>query len=357
MYRKITAASIHEKYTSSLWVKWVFLVGLAALIVLSCGVIVTLGQVRISISDAYRAMGNGIIPGLFNVNPLVAHVVMRIRLPLIIGAIVAGGGLGICGCVMQAVLKNPMASPFTLGISSGAHFGVSLAAVTGIVIVHGPYFLVGNAFVCALLCSGSILLISTLRGATSETLVLAGIAVNFLFQGAIQALGYIATDEQRAVMSLWGMGSLADLNWKSVYFICLVSLPCVLLLLYKSWDLNIMTVGDESAKSLGVNANSIRIYIMIIASFLIACIVAFVGVIGFAGLIAPHIGRMIIGNNHRFLILASGGIGGALLLIANAISMNLLRSAVVPVSLIMSILGIPLFLYLILKGKKREYWQ
>jgi iron complex transport system permease protein len=153
------------------------------------------------------------------------------------------------------------------------------------------------------------------------------------------------------------MGSLADLNWNSVLFLGIVSAICIPLLSARAWDLNVMTVGDESAKSMGVNANQTRIFVMIVSSLLVAAIVAFIGVIGFVGLIAPHIGRMILGNNHRYLIPAAGGIGGALLLIANAVSMNLLKSVVIPTGLIMSMLGIPLFLYLIIKGKRREYWS
>lgn len=331
--------------------------GLAALLVLASAVIITLGQVPMTVSDVYDTLINRLFPGFFPLDPIIDHVVWKIRLPLITGAIIAGLGLGVCGCVMQAVLKNPMASPFTLGISSGAHFGISLGAVFGITLLDGPYFLVGNAFFCALLCSGFIIALSTLKGATSETLILAGIAVNYLFQAANQLFTYIANDEQRTVMSFWGMGSLSDLNWHSIAFLGSISAICIPLLYIKAWDLNLMTVGDESAKSMGVDANYIRIFVMVVSSLLVSAIVAFIGVIGFVGLIAPHIGRMILGNNHRYLIPAAGGIGGALLLIANAISMNLLRSVVIPTGIIMSMIGVPLFMYLILKGKRREYWS
>jgi len=348
---------IQEEYSHSIWKKALFLFGLTVFLVLASGVIVTMGQVPMTVAEAYYTLVNKLIPGFFPVDQLIDHVVWKIRFPLIIGAIIAGFGLGISGCVMQAVLKNPMASPFTLGISSGAHFGISLAAVFGITILDGPYFLVGNAFLFALLCSGSIIVLSTLKGATSEMLILAGIAVNYLFQAANQLLSYIANDEQRTVMSFWGMGSLADLNWHSIMFLGAASAICIPVLYIKAWDLNLMTVGDESAKSMGVDANYIRIFIMVISSLLVAAIVAFIGVVGFVGLIAPHIGRIILGNNHRYLIPAAGGIGGALLLIANAISMNLLRSVVIPTGIIMSMIGVPLFIYLILKGKRREYWS
>jgi iron complex transport system permease protein len=350
-------SQIQEAHSHSILKKVSFLIGLLILLVLSIGVIITLGQVPMTVPEVYYTLVNRLIPGLFSGNELIDHVVWQIRFPLILGAIIAGFGLGSCGCVMQAVLKNPMASPFTLGISSGAHFGVSLAAVFGITILDGPYFLVGNAFLCALLCSGFIIMLSALRGATSETLILAGIAVNYLFQAANQFCSYLADDEQRTVMSFWGMGSLADLNWHSIWFLASVSAICIPVLYSKAWDLNLMTVGDESAKSMGVDANFIRILVMVVASLLVAAIVAFIGVIGFVGLVAPHIGRIILGNDHRYLIPAAGGIGGALLLIANAVSMNLLGTVVIPTGIIMSMIGVPLFMYLILKGKRREYWS
>ncbi|WP_231714017.1 FecCD family ABC transporter permease [Desulfosarcina ovata] len=349
--------STQTAHAHAIWRKTLFLMGLVGLLILAASIIITLGQVPMTITEVYRTLANRLAPDFFSIDPLIDHVVWQIRLPLIGGAMLAGFGLGACGCVMQAVLKNPMASPFTLGISSGAHFGVSLAAVCGVTILDGPYFLVGNAFVCALFCSGLIIALSTLKGATSETLILAGIAVNYLFQAANQLFSYIATDDQRTVMSYWGMGSLNDLNWHSMLFLGIVSAICLPLLFSKAWDLNLMTVGDESAKSMGVEATRIRVLIMAVSSLLVAAVVSFIGVIGFIGLVAPHIGRIILGNDHRYLIPAAGGIGGALLLIANAVSMNLLQSVVIPTGIIMSIIGVPLFMVLILKGKRREFWS
>lgn len=350
-------SKVRVAHSYSLWKKSFFLIALAVLIILSAGIILTLGQVPMKISDVYCTLVNSLVPGMFTSDELITHVILKIRLPLILGAIISGAGLGMCGCVMQAVLKNPMASPFTLGISSGAHFGVSIGAVFGVTIFNGPYFLVGNAFICALLCSGFIISLSALRGATSETMVLAGIAVNYLFQATNQFLTYIADDEQRNIMSLWGMGSLSSLNWNGVCFLLIASLICLPLIFSRAWDLNLMTAGDESAKSMGVNAGHIRILIMTVSSLLVAAIVSFAGVIGFVGLIAPHMGRMILGNDHRYLIPASGGIGAAILLIANALSMNILGSVVLPTGIIMSMIGVPLFLSLILKGKRKEFWS
>ena len=352
---KMTPAQ--QAHAISVQGKFFFLGALLLLLIISAGFIISLGQVPMTVQQVYLTLVNRLIPGGFAVDSMISHVVWHIRMPLITGTVMCGVGLGICGCVMQAVLKNPMASPFTLGISAGAHFGVSLGAVFGVTFLEGPYFLVGNAFVCAALCSGFIIVLSALRGATSETLILAGIAVNYLFQAANQLLSYIADDEQRTIMSYWGMGSLSDLNWHSLGFLGLICLVCIPFLYRNAWDLNLMTTGDDCAKSMGVDANAVRMAVMVTASLLVAAIVAFTGVIGFVGLVAPHIARIIIGNDHRFLIPASGGIGGALLLIANAVSMNILGGVVIPVGIIMSMLGIPLFLYLIIRGKRREFWS
>jgi len=336
--------------------KVLFLVSLSMLLVFSASIIITLGQVPMTVGEVYRTLLGRIGPFVRAADPLIDHVVWQIRMPLIAGTVICGFGLGVCGCVMQAVLKNPMASPFTLGISSGAHFGISLAVVFGVTLFDGPYFLVGNAFLCAVLCSGFIIALSALRGASSETLILAGIAVNYLFQAANQLFDYIADDDQQEIISYWGMGSLSDLNWHSICFLGAVSAICLPILYRKAWDLNLMTVGDESARSMGVDANSVRVFVMVVSSLMVAAIVAFIGVIGFVGLVAPHIGRMLIGNDHRYLIPATGGIGAAILLIANAVSMNLLGGVVIPIGIIMSMIGVPLFMYLILKGKRREFW-
>lgn len=350
-------SKIEEEHSFSVWKKILFVLCLIAVLVLASAVIITIGPMPITVPEVYCVLINKFCPGLFSIDQLTTHVVWQIRLPRILGAIIAGFGLGICGCVLQAVLKNPLASPFTLGISSGAHFGVALAAVFGITLFGGPYFLVGNAFLFALLCSGFIIALSALRGATSETLILAGIAVNYFFASMNQLFTFIADDDQLRLMSVWGMGSLSDLTWNGILFLGVVSAICVPLLFAKAWDLNLMTVGDESAKSMGVDANFVRIFTMVVSSLLVAAIVAFIGTIGFIGLVAPHIGRMILGGDHRYLIPAAGGLGAVLLLFADAISVNLLGNVVIPTGITTSAIGVPFFLYLILKSKRREFWS
>ncbi|MDD5769250.1 MAG: iron chelate uptake ABC transporter family permease subunit, partial [Methanothrix sp.] len=202
-------SKMQEAHDSFVFARYFFMVAIVAFIVLLTGFIITLGPLDISVADAYRALLSRAYPSSFQVDPLTERVVWNIRFPRIVGGILAGFGLGVCGCVMQAVLKNPLASPFTLGISSGAQFGIAVAAVLGISVFGGPYLLIGNAFLFALLCSAFIIGLASVKGATSETLILAGIAVNYFFSSMSQLFRYFADDEQLWLMVSWGMGDLA----------------------------------------------------------------------------------------------------------------------------------------------------
>ncbi len=157
-------------------------------------------------------------------------------------------------------------------------------------------------------------------------------------------------------MTSWGMGDLAAFTWERFPLILAVFVICVPLLMLKAWDLNIMTAGDETAKSIGVDANNVRTFIMVISSLLVATVVCFTGTIGFIGLVAPHMARMIIGGDHRFLIPASGILGAFVLISADAIGMNIIAPTIIPTGIMTSLIGVPFFIYLILKGKRREFW-
>ncbi|MDN7024970.1 iron ABC transporter permease [Methanoculleus sp. FWC-SCC1] len=337
--------------------KFTFLAFIIALIIFAVGYIVTLGPLDLSILQVYETLLARFFPSVFSMDDVLEQVVWNIRFPRILGGIFAGFGFGICGCVMQAVLKNPLASPFTLGISSGAHFGVAIAAVFGVALVGGPFLLIANAFAFAMLCSLFIVSLAALKGATSETLILAGIAVNYLFSSLSQLMAYFATDEQLRLMTTWGMGDLSAFSWSKFGLFFVIFAVCTPLLWSKAQDLNLMTIGDDSAKSLGVEANRVRMLTMIVASILVATIVCFTGTIGFVGLVAPHMARMLIGADHRLLIPASGILGAFLLICSDAVAMNIIGPTVIPTGIMTALLGVPFFLYLVLKGKRKEFWQ
>ncbi|HNX39832.1 MAG TPA: iron ABC transporter permease [Methanothrix sp.] len=351
--KKSSSEMAHERFK---FIRIFFVLGIVGLLVLLTGFIITLGPLNISVGDSYAALLAHFFPDHFTVDALTSRVVWNIRFPRILGGVMAGFGLGICGCVMQAVLKNPLASPFTLGITAGAQFGISIAAVLGFTLFGGPYFIIGNAFVCALFCSLFIIGLAAIKGATSENLVLAGIAVNYFFTAISQLLKYFASDEQLRLMTNWGMGDLAAFSWANSQILLAVFLICIPLLMSKCWDLNIMTAGDETAKSIGVNAERTRIFIMVVSSLLVATIVCFMGTIAFVGLVAPHMARMVIGGDHRFLIPASGVLGALVLMSADAVGMNLMAPTIIPTGIMTSIVGVPFFMYLMMKGKRKEFW-
>jgi iron complex transport system permease protein len=279
----------------------------------------------------------------------------HLRLPRIVWGIIAGFGLGIAGCAMQAILKNPLASPFTLGISSGAGFGVSLAVVLNLGFFGGIYLIVGNAFIFAMLCSCFILGMASIKGATAEMMILAGIALNYMFNSLSQIFKYFASDQEMQSMSFWGMGDLGRFSWSEIEFVLIIVGICTAVLLKKAWDLNVMTVGDDTAKSLGVDSSRLRIVVMLTSSLLIAAIVSFTGFIGFVGLVGPHMSRMIIGADHRFLLPTSGLIGSVILVASDTVARRIIAPIILPVGTMTAVLGVPFFMYLILK-RRREYW-
>ncbi|MEA1865831.1 MAG: iron ABC transporter permease, partial [Euryarchaeota archaeon] len=227
--------------------------------------------------------------------------VWNLRLPRIFLGILAGIGLGLAGAVMQAILRNPLASPYTLGISSGAGFGASLAILSGAGLVGGKYLIIGNAFVFALLVSFIILGLSSRKGATPETMILAGIAMMYLFGAMTTILQYFGEAEAVKEAVFWMVGDLNRSSWPVVTIILGMLLCCAPLLMMRSWDLNVMGAGDETAKSLGVNVKRTRIIAMVVSTLLVATIVCFTGTIGFIGLVAPHMTRLAIGGDNKYV--------------------------------------------------------
>ena len=187
-------------------------------------------------------------------------------------------------------------------------------------------------------------------------MVLAGIALNYLFQAMNKLFSYLASDEQREVMIAWGMGSISGLNWNSIMVIAVVSMICLPLLYSKAWDLNLMTVGDEAATSMGVKQAMSASSCWSSQASLLPLLWRFRGHRVYRGWLHP-IARLILGSDHRYIIPAAGGLGAVLFLFADAIAMNLFRPTVIPTDTVMSVIGVPFFLYLILRGRRKEYWS
>ncbi len=281
-------------------------------------------------------------------------IVWKLRLPRIVMAVLVGCGLALAGTVFQAILRNPLASPYTLGIASSAGFGAVMAIVFGAGL-HGEYLIAGNAFFFALLSSFLILGIAKSKGSTTETMILAGIAIMFLFSSLSSLLQYMGTMEEVHQIVFWFFGSLSKVGWKEIGVASVMILLPIPVLLKWSWDFNLLAAGDESAKALGVNVARIRILAIVFASLITAGVICFTGVIGFIGLVSPHITRMVIGGDHRFLLPASALAGAILVLTADTLGRTLWAAQVIPVGIVTSFIGVPFFLYLLMK-KTRAYW-
>jgi iron complex transport system permease protein len=288
-----------------------------------------------------------------------AHVIGNIRLPRVAAAIAAGASLGVSGAVMQNVIRNPLASPFTLGVSQGAAFGAAFAIVVigagsaaGVLATASTWLVALSAFAGALVTVTAILLLSSLRRLTTASLILAGVAMGALFGAATMLLQYFSTDAQVAATVFWTFGDLGRAGWGDVLLMTAFLVPGILYFVWNSWGYNALEWGDETAKGLGVPAEKLRLTSLVTAALVTAVSVACLGIIGFVGLVAPHVMRFFVGDDHRFLLPCSALCGSALLLISDIVSRVILAPVVIPVGIVTTFAGAPLLLYLLMKGRK-----
>jgi iron complex transport system permease protein len=284
-------------------------------------------------------------------------IIWLIRLPAAAMALVVGASLGIAGAEMQTILGNPLASPYTLGVAAAAGFGAALALVLGVgVFPWATQLLVpANAFVLALLCSFVVYAIAKARQATVETLVLTGIAFHFLFSSLLALLEYVATQEELQAIVFWLFGSLSKATWSGVAAVSGVLLVTLPLFARDAWTLTALRLGDAKAESLGINVERVRRRVLVLTSILAAMATCFVGTIGFIGLAAPHIARMLVGEDQRFFMPFAALNGALVLTVASIISKSLIPGVVFPIGIVTAFVGIPFFLSLVLT-RKRRHW-
>lgn len=333
---------------------------LIAAIVLSATLVVaiSLGAANISISSVAKSM-----MGL-ETSKQIEIIIWNIRLPQALSSIVAGAGLAVAGAVMQSILRNPLGSPFTLGISHAAAFGAALSVMVlgggvmtssnvGAVSITNPYVTTASAFLFSIGASLLIIGVTRTRGATPEVMVLTGVALGAFFTAGTMFLQFFADDMQLAAMVFWTFGDTARATWTELGFITTVTVVCVLYFFGNSWNYNAIDAGDETAKGLGVRVGRVRLTGMLLASMLTAVIIAFLGIIGFVGLVVPHMVRRVIGSDHRFLLPACLLVGAALLLVSDTVARMILAPHILPVSVLTAFLGAPAFFWLIIRGGRR----
>lgn len=289
--------------------------------------------------------------------PMQARVIMwDIRLPVALMAVAVGAALSLAGAQMQTILNNPLASPFTLGISAAASFGAALGLAFGVKVlpVMAEYIVPLNAFVMAMLAAFLIHLLSRRHGVTAETMILFGIALVFTFNALLALTQYFASEQAVAAVVFWTMGSLTKATWPKLAITCLVILVMLPIFVNRAWALTALRLGEDKAASFGINVPRLRLQTLIMVSLLAAIPVAFVGTIGFVGLVGPHIARMLIGEDQRFFLPASLLSGALLLSLSSIVSKTLITGAIFPIGIVTSLIGVPFFIALIL-GKRRSW--
>ncbi|MCD1124596.1 iron ABC transporter permease [Jinshanibacter sp. LJY008] len=280
-------------------------------------------------------------------------IVWDIRLPYALMAIVVGMALGLAGAEMQTILNNPLASPFTLGVSSAAAFGAALAIVLGIGIpgIDPQWFISANAFIFALLAAFMLDAVTRWTRVATSGVVLFGIALVFTFNALVSMMQFIASEDTLQGLVFWTMGSLARATWIKLSILIAVFLVLFPWSMMNAWKLTALRLGEDRAISFGIDVRRLRLTTLLRISILSALAVAFVGPIGFIGLVAPHIARLIFGEDHRFYLPASALIGALVLSMASVASKNLIPGVIIPVGIVTSLVGVPFFLSIILRHR------
>ncbi len=281
------------------------------------------------------------------------RVVWNLRMPRVLAAMIAGVGLAMAGAAMQSMMKNPLADPYTTGISSGAALGATLAMTMGITLIPGNYGIVLNAFIFALIPAAFIILMSTFRKPSPAMIILSGISLMYIFNAVQSYLMLVADPNAASSVYAWTVGTLNNVKWEQLPYLFAVSVIGGGTLMYMARVLNTMNSGDAYSKSIGININRARIIVLAIVSLVAAGIVSFTGIIGFIGLVGPHIARMFVGSDNKVLIPAAGLMGACIMMLSDCVVQIVMPS--LPIGIITSILGGPVFMFLVLRQKK-EIW-
>jgi len=318
---------------------------------------ITLGEYDISFFDVYETLWKH-ITGTIDQSSIVErmndNVVWEQRLPRVLTAIIVGIGLASAGAAMQSMMKNPLADPYTTGISSGALFGATLAMTLGIYIIGGFYGRVLNAFICALIPAVFIIFLSRWKKPSPAMMILVGIAIMYIFN-AFQSYMMLRADPNAAsTVYTWSVGSIGMTTWEQIPIIAVVAIFGFFALFLMTRTLNALNSGDSYAKSLGINVDRVRILCLILISVIAAGIVSFTGIIGFIGLVSPHIARIFVGSDNRILLPTAALLGACMMLICDIIGF-LIIGATLQIGIVTAMIGGPIFM-LILIAQQKEVW-
>lgn len=304
-------------------------------------------------AGSYDTPVGELVKGIFGLSAdkKINLVVRNNRLPRICTAIVAGAGLGLAGCILQAILHNPLASSSTLGVAQGATFGAALAIV--VFKLTGAFGVSALSFLGSIAVAGVILGLSRFRQISPEGIVLAGVAISSMLSGATTLVQYFASEVELATLVFWTFGDLGSTDWNELKIMGLVVLLLIVYCTAHRWDYNALLSGEETAVSLGINVRRLTLGNMLLCCLACSVIVSRVGLINFIGLVAPHIVRTVVGNNHVYLIPGSVLAGATILLLGDLVARVVMMPVILPIGAITSFLGGPLFLYLLFRRSRK----
>ncbi|WP_411033691.1 FecCD family ABC transporter permease [Shinella sp. BYT-45] len=333
-------------YRRRVWQRSLLVSGLAALCVLSFLIDLATGPAGLSLGEVVAAL-----LAAQDADHAASAIVWQVRLPMALMTLLVGAALALAGVEMQTVLANPLAEPFTLGVSSAAALGAALAIVLSIGLPGIPpaWIVSGNAFVFAI---GALLVVqglARLSGAGPETLVLFGIALGFSAGAVLSLIQFIASADALQQLAFWSMGSLARVDWQTCGIMLIVLLAAAPFSLASAWRLTALRLGADRARSFGIDVRRLRLASLVRIGLLAASAVAFVGIIGFVGLVGPHIARMLVGEDHRFLLPSSLLIGALLMSIASILGKVLIPGVLLPIGIVTALVGLPVFILLIVR--------
>ena len=329
--------------------RWFVILSFLVIGVVSLILDVMTGPAMLSVSEVVNSLFD-----IGEVDKMTDNIVHNLRLPMALMALVVGATLAVGGAEIQTLLNNPMASPYTLGLAAAAGFGASVVSAFGSFGLPVQVAVPIGAFVMTMLASGILFLFASKRRFSSEMLVLVGIALLFIFQSLLSLVQFISAPEVSQQILFWLFGSLNKATWQSLIIIIVVTTICVALLSKELWKLTALRLGEDRAASLGINLQVLRIKVLVLVAMMTATAISFVGVIGFIGLVAPHVARMLLGEDQRFFLPGAMLVGAAFLSLSSVLSKVIIPGALFPVGIVTSFIGVPFFFWIILNNKRGQ---
>lgn len=332
-----------------------FILALSVSVILIFLYSISVGVTSISYTDIYRVFVNEVFPGSYEITSQMKMIVIDIRLPRILMALIGGAILALGGCLIQSVLRNPLATPYTLGVSSGAGLGAAIAILAGMTLASNIYGVIVNAFIFALIPIGVVLLASRIRNISPATMILCGVSMSYIFSAANTLLQFFGDPDAVKRVVFWMVGDLNNIFIWHIPYVLVTLLISVFVSAYLLKPINAMRLGDDTARSLGFDPGNTRTLAMLTACLSTAMVICFTGAIGFVCLLAPHISRAVVGGDMKYLIPSSLLCGSVLLLLADLGAKMLAEPIMLPVGAITALVGGPMLLYLLLRKRSNHH--